>query len=306
MRPQKSGSNKNYVKEVISKSGININNYFKNIKPDVKRLVLSFPNVKFNLIIKTIYSKPIAVDEKIERHYNSGFIKLYAQNEFNEVYNSIIEKYTVWEEEHQGKKSGLIFNEIENTEVKVDRVRSLNGSSYFDLGIKFNSLLNIQNNDNHCFAYSVIAGMLYKLKEYKEYSDIFRKMNNHPSRASNYKPFLDHINMENIKFPVSIDSIEPFEKQNENIAINVFGIEKELLDPENEDFKKSQQEKNLRDIYTLYRSKFKERKYVIDLLYVTLNDKKHYCLIKDFNAYLNHNDNKRYHCRNCITASYMH
>ena len=27
-------------------------------------------------------------------------------------------------------------------------------------------------------------------------------------------------------------------------------------------------------------------------------------MIKNFNAYLNHNHNKRYHCRNCITASY--
>ena len=54
----------------------------------------------------------------------------------------------------------------------------------------------------------------------------------------------------------------------------------------------------------MYRSKFKGRKYVIDLLYVTLEDKKHYCVIKDFNAYLNQNHNKRYHCRNCITASY--
>ena len=27
-------------------------------------------------------------------------------------------------------------------------------------------------------------------------------------------------------------------------------------------------------------------------------------MIKNFNAYLNHNHNKRYHCRNCVTASY--
>ena len=318
MRPKNNKNNKNnknYIKEIIQKSGININNYFKKIKPDVKRLVLSFPNVKFNLIIKTIYSKPIATSKKIERHYNSGFIKLHAQNEFNEVYNSIIEKYKVWEEEHQGKESGLIFNEIENTEVKVVRVKSLNGSSYFDLGIKFNSLLNIQNNDNQCFAYSVIAGILYKLKENpdinKSFSDVFLRMNKNPARVSNYKPFLEMINMENIESPVSIDSIKTFEKQNENIAINVFGIENELLNVNIKNFNKSSQENNLRNIYPMYRSKLKEREYVIDLLYVTQNDsednhqlKKHFCLIKDFNAYLNHNHHKRYHCRNCITASY--
>ena len=48
------------------------------IKQGVKRLVLSFPNVKFQLGIKTIYSKPVAMNDKIERYYNSGFIKLHA------------------------------------------------------------------------------------------------------------------------------------------------------------------------------------------------------------------------------------
>ena len=287
----------------------------------LKKLVSSFPNIKFKLNIKTLYSKPMAMNEKIERYYNSGFIKLNTQNEFNEVYNSIIEKFKTWEKEHQGKESGLIFNEIENTEVRVVRLKSINGSSYFDLGIKFNSLLNIENNDDNCFAYSVIAGILYKLKEtpdeylpsaadqpsvdqYPSYSDTFLKMKSNPRRVSNYKPFLDSINMKNIKLPVSIDSIGRFEKQNENIAINVFGVEEELLDPEDSMFNKSKQEKNLRNIYPMYRSKFKDREFVIDLLYVTLGNKNHYCLIKNFNAYLDHNKNKRYHCRNCLAISY--
>ena len=68
--------------------------------------------------------------------------------------------------------------------------------------------------------------------------------------------------------------------------------------------KKKYQERNLRNIYPIFISKEKDRRFVIDLLYLTLGGKKHYCLIKNFNAYLNHNHHKRYHCRNCITASY--
>ena len=309
MAPQKSKCNKNYKTEVINKSGINITDYFKNIKPDVKRIVLSFPNVKFRMSVKTIYSKPLAMDEKIEMYYNSGFIKLHAQNEFNEVYNFIIENYKTWEEENQGKESGLIFNEIENTEVKVVRVKSLNESSYFDLGIKFNSLLNIQNEDDNCFAYSVIAGILYKLKEnpdkHPDFSEEFKRMSKDPRRVAIYKPFIDWLNMKNIISPVSIDSIKRFAKQNEDIAINIFGIEKKLIDPEDERFNKKEQEINLRDIYPMYRSKLKDREYEIDLLYLTLGDKNHYCLIKNFNAYINNDSkNKRYHCRNCVSASY--
>ena len=309
MTPKKSQNNKNYIKEIINISGINIDYYFNKIKKDVKRIVFSFNNTKFKLNIKTLYSKPMVMNEKIERYYNTGFIKINTKNEFNEIYDSIIEKFKVWEQEHQGKESGLVFNEIENTEVSAVKVKSINGSSYFDLGIKFNSLLNIQNDDNNCFAYSVIAGIFYKLKEtpdkYPEFSNIFLKMKSNPRRVTNYINNLNFINMNNIKLPVSIDSIKIFEKQNENIAINVFGVEKKLLDPKDPKFNKLNQEKNLKDIYPMYRTKFKDREFEIDLLYVTLDDKKHYCLIKNFNAYINNSiKNKRYHCRNCLAKSY--
>ena len=82
MSLQNSQNNKNYIKEIINKSGININDYFNKIKQDVKRLVSSFPNVKFQLRIKTIYSKPMAMNEKIERYYNSLFIKLNTKKRF--------------------------------------------------------------------------------------------------------------------------------------------------------------------------------------------------------------------------------
>ena len=113
--------------------------------------------------------------------------------------------------------------------------------------------------------------------------------------------------MSNIKFPVTIGSLKIFEKQNDDISINVFGVEKPLLDVNKNIFSyddKKHQERNLRDIYPIFISKEKDRRFVIDLLYLTLGDKKHYCLIKNFNAYLSHNHHKRYHCRNCITASY--
>ena len=165
MEGKKSQNNKNYIKEIINISGINIDDYFRKIKKTVKNLVLSFPNVKFELNIKTLYSKPLAMNDKIDRYYDSGYIKLVGNNNFDDIYNSIIEKYKAWDKEHQGKESGLIFNEIENTEIRVVKVKSINGSSYFDLGVKFNSLLNIQNDDNNCFAYSVVAGILNELKK---------------------------------------------------------------------------------------------------------------------------------------------
>ena len=68
-------------------------------------------------------------------------------------------------------------------------------------------------------------------------------MNRNPNRVSNYTPYLEVLNMENIKLPVSIDSIKKFEKEKENIAINIFGVEEELLDPKDSKFNKSKQEK---------------------------------------------------------------
>ena len=52
---------------------------------------------------------------------------------------------------------------------------------------------------------------------------------NHPERITHYWRFQNELNMKDIDFPVKITDIAKFEKQNQDISINVFGYEDETL-----------------------------------------------------------------------------
>ena len=150
--------------------------------------------------------------------------------------------------------SGFVVQKNDRLDININKFNSIRGSSYIAtpsalVGNHF--LLNIRNNDNKFFAYSLLAAM-FPEKEHKQ-------------RENNYKPKLHKLKFDNIKFPMSLTDVPKFEKQN-NIGINVFGFEKNKLLP-------------------LYLSKVKTHK-IIPLLLLTDGLISHYCLITIFHAFI--------------------
>ena len=87
--------------------------------------------------------------------------------------------------------------------------------------------------------------------------------------------------MNNIEYPVKITDISKFEKQNPQISINVFSLEKSDT------------------LYPLYRTNYYDRTYEIDLLYLEKDGNTHYCLIKNLGTLLGQNGNRAFICKNC-------
>ena len=115
--------------------------------------------------------------------------------------------------------SGFDVHKIDHLDINFNKFKPIRGSSYIDtpsalVGNHF--LLNIRNNDNKCFAYSVLAAMFLD-KEHKQ-------------RQNKYQPKLHKLNFDNIEFPMSLADVPKFEMQN-NIGINVFGFEKNKILP---------------------------------------------------------------------------
>ena len=92
----------------------------------------------------------------------------------------------------------------------------------------------------------------------------------------------EELNMRGINFPVKLQAIEKFEKQNP-VTINVFGFEGE--------------------IYPLRISKDRSRE-PINLLLISDGKKEHYCLIKDMSRLLSSQTNNYQHrnhfCLRCL------
>ena len=92
------------------------------------------------------------------------------------------------------------------------RYHDIRASSYCKLSKSFcnsTSLINIQNDDNYCFLWSILA------QKYK--------VDNHRERVSNYKKNFHELNQGDIQFPMKIEDIPIFERLN-NLNINVFEL----------------------------------------------------------------------------------
>ncbi|XP_065642809.1 uncharacterized protein LOC136074419 [Hydra vulgaris] len=95
----------------------------------------------------------------------------------------------------------------------------------------------------------------------------------------------EKINWEKIDFPVSLNQITQFEKNNSDISVNVYGYENS-------------------EVHILHVSKNNNRKHLIDLLLISNGETNHYCLIKNLSRLLSSQTSnkrcKKHYCRNCL------
>ena len=97
--------------------------------------------------------------------------------------------------------------------INVAQYRPLRGGSYMVLPTKLKNkkaILNIQNRDNECLRWALRAALFPAPR------------GRNPIRPSS-NPTEDGLNFTGIDFPTPVWQIDRLERQNENLAINVFG-----------------------------------------------------------------------------------
>ncbi|XP_065645275.1 uncharacterized protein LOC136075766 [Hydra vulgaris] len=107
---------------------------------------------------------------------------------------------------------------------------------------------------------------------------------NEDNQYKELKNQAEKINWDKIEFPVSLNQITQFEKNNQDISVNVYGYENS-------------------EVHILHVSKNNDRKHLIDLLLTSNGETNHYCLIKNLSRLLSsqtsRQNTKVYYCRNC-------
>ena len=130
-------------------------------------------------------------------------------------------------------------------------------------------LINIKNKDDECFRWCHIRHL--------------NPQTEHPERIKKGdKQFIEGLSYKGIEFPVSQKHYNKVKKQN-SIRINVFGYEKGQPFP-----------------IHISKEKFEDQ---MNLLLITEDEKKHYVLIKDFNAFMYNqikHKNKKHFCMYCL------
>ena len=174
--------------------------------------------------------------------------------------------------------SGWVIDQIDSHYINVTLYKPLNGTSYIELPMELRNpkkgLINIKNKDDECFRWCHIRHLNPQEKDPQRIKKEDKKM-------------INELNYDGIDFPLSQKHYNKVEKQN-SIRINVFGYENGQLFP-----------------IHISKGTFEDQ---INLLLITKDEKKHYVLIKDFNAFMynqsKHKERKHFcmYCLQCLSS----
>ena len=260
-------------------------------KPAIINIFNSNRNIKTALYLHCLMVRISITGDNIPKEFafHSKDLKLVLEEtDVSEIYDEMVEEI---EEEIQKVQntegSGWIFLKVIKLVLHTTRWEPLYGSSYMLLDpylANKKALINMQNEDDKCFMWSVLRALYPK--------------NNHPERIdSDLKSKQDSINMDGIRYPVSLRAIDRFEHLNPNISISVVGYNKVDL------------------VHPIRISKYTGCDHDITLLLLKeavkgengkIEEKTHYTLVKNKSALIasqiNNHKGSRYICLNCFNS----
>ena len=253
--------------------------FLKNITSEVIQVIRQskFDNIKLQLNLQVEFYKFKLGSEKI---YNTGwfnsnrFIELSRNhinlNTIKRLYDNLIHRI----EEFTNNSSGWILNKLLNFTIKIVEYKPLRGSSYIELPEKLRNpkykLINIKNQDNMCFKWTVARHFCRDEKNGNRITKILKKK-------------AEELDFADINFPMKIKDIDKFEKIN-NISINVYSLNYCL------------------ELCPLRITKTKNKD-VVSLLLITNENGCHYVLMRSLSPFINKASHRtKYVCPYCLHA----
>ena len=235
---------------------------------------LGSAKVQFGLLVRFSVNRNEEV-EHMEHYFNR--MKPIVINEhnidtLNHVFNQFVEEVRGEIENWSERGSGWVVDEILEAFINVARYQPLRGGTYMPLPEKLKNkkaIINIKNRDSMCLRWAIRA-------------HLFPARSN-VDRASSY-PTNDGLNFEGIDFPTPVSQIDRLERQNPNLAINVFGWDKEQVIV----YRISEQGGNIPRI---------------NLMLTHKGDNTHYSYVKRLTALLydqNHHNDSKHFCERCL------
>ena len=193
--------------------------YIDKVTPHLKQLIREkqLNDLEIQIIIGIKLLDPIRKNEFTVQTEN--IITLPTDNEENILHKLISDFFRKYNERHKniGERSGYAYNRVEDLAIHFRKIDLNRGASYISLPKWLQSkkaVINPQNlNDIYCFSCAIDISLYHE-----ELRHNLDRINN------NLKQCVKRLNWKNIDFPASIRYYAFFEKNNENIALNVLYV----------------------------------------------------------------------------------
>ena len=139
----------------------------------------------------------------------------------SEIYDIMVQRILEKIASFNNKCSNWTLRSMIGLEILMDRYRPLGGGSYKTLPSKLakkNAIVNPNNEDDECFKWAVTIGL--------DPADV------HPERITQrVKDNSRKLCWDGVEFPAKEEDVRAFEKANPDLAINIFGWEKNVSYP---------------------------------------------------------------------------
>lgn len=233
-------------------------------------------NVKVNFELFSMFFM-FKNDSTDMKSFGTKNFSIHKNYKFDKIFSKVENILTKKMEEFQERDSGWTFLHNSHLEININKYQPLNGSKFITLPKCIQNkkaCLNIRNNDEYCFLWSVTAA-LYPSKQ-------------HPERVTSYPHYQNVFNIKDMTFPVSFNDIAIFEKNNPHVSICVYGLKK-----------------NKFIVGPLYKSESDPRNTKrVHLLLLENDNSSHYCLIKDLprlvRSQITKHHGKLFFCESCL------
>ncbi|KAL4153079.1 hypothetical protein QTP88_000912 [Uroleucon formosanum] len=244
--------------------------------------------IKFNLKLEATYNRPNVPNSSENRAFKTIAVEIFPDSDIRTIIEIAYMKLTKEKDDYSGRGSGFALESIDGLLVAVYKYMPMGGSSYIELPAYIDrkrGTINPQNMDQECFKWAILTRHVAENLSDKYKYEVGR----------NYKKHEDKYDFEGISFPTPLSDIRKFEKNNNNVSINVYGLEKKFQIPKMPRY----------EVYPL-RVTEEEKTDHFDLLLVTDGDNSHYVYISDFSRLVRaqktgHKESVVF-CKRCFTS----
>lgn len=246
----------------------------KNVVKLINMCLMKGNCLKVNYELFANFALPHSEHEQL-KSFNTKNTVILKHTDLNENYLNAISTIKQKFAEFEHCESGWSYLSISHLEININKYCPLRGGSYIDLPVKVKntkSCLNIQNNDDCCLLWCIVAAL------YPSERNV--------CRMSSYPHYSSVLNTKGMSFPSTISDVKILEKNHSDLSINIYGLDSSsnVTGP-------------------LYKSNVRKSNHV-NLLYIEKNGNYHYCLIKDLlrlvrNQVSKHKD-RMYLCEDCL------
>ncbi|CAH2020888.1 unnamed protein product [Acanthoscelides obtectus] len=202
---------------------LNVTEYMNNLEHDsinvIENELHKQTTLKINMELFGLYILPAKSRREVKSHNTNNVIITQSSN-LKAIYHDLESKIEQKSEDFAEKDSGWVLEKTLYLEININKYNPLRAASYLPLPKEIRNkkaVLNIRNNDEYCFAWSIVAGMV-KPKGRSSLTTSYLHFSNVPG-----------LNFAGMTFPVALKSISECESVN-NISSNVYGLEKEFID----------------------------------------------------------------------------